>query len=90
MYKITIEKITKTEYPETKTWYTDKKTGETNTSRYDMGEYSEADEKTGQILIRTDDEKTGQILIRTDEEKIYEQTTEKEIDLKKVIDSFNQ
>ena len=36
------------------------------------------------------EEETGKILIRKDETQIYEQLTELEIDLKKVIDAFNQ
>ena len=79
MYKITIEKITKTEYPERN--------------------YKNVDKETGKEVFYSDDGyessvketfETGKILIKTDTETVYTQTSEKEIDIKKVIDSFNQ
>lgn len=80
MYKVTVEKITKIEYPEMQTLY--RKGEKQSTSRYDL------DPSNG----RVDSEEqvpTGRKLQRIDRDEIYQQTLEK-IDLSALVVLLNK
>lgn len=75
-YKIIIQTITETEYPETSNRYVNKKTKERCMWDDDDAEI--------------ENYKTGKMFIRKDEDNIYEQTVDYHVDIKGIIDAFNK
>lgn len=75
MYKITIEKVTQTEYPKTETKYFNEETGKQEEYKYNEDQNRE-------------EFKTGEILMREETETIYTQRID-EIDLTSIIDAVN-
>jgi len=67
MYRISVEQITITEYPETERKYVDPKTGNTFTSLYD-------DKCPPSSQLTKVDEPTGRVLERRTATVVYEQT----------------
>lgn len=78
MYKITVEKITTTEYPETKTVYYDNVTKKNYDSSYDI----KGDDFEQRKI------ETGKRLVRKDEEKVFEQIKD-DVDISKLAVFLN-
>lgn len=82
-FKVTVEQIDITEYPELENEYHYK--GKAYSSRYILPEGIDPDSESVQVIAV----KTGKILLREDRQDIYEQTVDDSICLKAIITAVN-